>query len=186
MQIRPAIRTDLEMFRDIDGIIESSSYLHLERSGEGTDLALRIESRPLREKLIQPNRLSDDAFFTYRQVTEANDEGTSLVAEHDGIIVAAAVAQLRPELDTLQVVDLRVDYDCRRQGLATAMLYQIIQDARQRESRAVYAEAVANNAPAHQLLRKCSFELSGIDWRRQSNHDLIKECATMLWYVPLD
>jgi RimJ/RimL family protein N-acetyltransferase len=66
------------------------------------------------------------------------------------------------------------------------MLYQIIQGAREREVRAVYAEAVANNVPAHQLLLKCGFELSGVDWRRQSNHDLIKEVATMLWYVPLD
>jgi RimJ/RimL family protein N-acetyltransferase len=186
MQIRPAIRTDLEMFRDIDAVIESSGYLHVDRTGEGFDVALKIEQRSLREKMIYPNRLSDDALFTYRQVTEANDEGMVLVAEHEKIIVAAAVAQLRPELKTLHVVDLRVDCDFRRQGLATAMLYQIIQDAREREIRAVYAEAVANNVPAHQLLLKCGFELSGVDWRRQSNHDLIKECATMLWYVPLD
>jgi len=186
MQIRPAIRTDLEMFRDIDGVIESSSYLHVDRSGEGIALSLKIESRPLREKLICANRLGDEAFFAYRQVTEANDEGMALVAEHEGIIVAAAVAQVKPELQTLHVVDLRVDYDFRRQGVATGMLYQIIQGAREREIRAVYAEAAANNVPAHQLLLKCSFELSGVDWRRQSNHDLIKECATMLWYVPLD
>jgi GNAT superfamily N-acetyltransferase len=186
MQIRPAIRTDLEMLHDIDGVIESSSYLHVDRSGEGTAVSLKIDRRPLREKVIQGNRLTDETFFTYRQVTEANDEGIALAAEHDGIIVAAAVAQVRPELKTLHLVDLRVDYDHRRQGLATAMLYQIIHDARERGSRAVYAETIASNTPATDLLLKCSFEFSGLDWRRQTNHDLIKESATMLWYVPLD
>jgi GNAT superfamily N-acetyltransferase len=186
MQIRPASRTDLEMFRDIDGVIESSSYLHLDRTGEGLALSLKIEIRPLREKMIHANRLSDDAFFSYRQITQSIEDGIALLAEHDGIIVASAVAQLRPQTSTLHLVDLRVDYDFRRQGLGTAMLFQIIQNARERESRAVSAEAQANNLPAHQLLLKCSFELSGVDWRRQSNHDLIKECATMLWYLPLD
>jgi GNAT superfamily N-acetyltransferase len=191
MQIRPAIRADLEMFRDIDGVVDSTDYLHVEKSGEGVGISIKIEPRPLREKLILANRLSDDAFFAYRQVTEANDEGIALVAEHGGVIVAAAVAQLRidpalPGSSPLNIVDLRVDFDFRRQGLATAMLYQIIQNARERQSRAVYAEAAANNFPAHELLLKCGFELSGLDTRRQSNHDLIKECATMLWYVPLD
>ena len=186
MEIRPAIRTDLDSFHDIDGIVESSSYLHVDRNGEGLAVSLKIEARPLREKLIHANRLSDEDFFAYRQITEGMDEGIALVAEHDEIIVASAVAQVRPESSTLHLVDLRVDYDFRRQGLATAMLYQIIQAARQRESRAVSAESLANNLPAHHLLLKCSFEFSGIDWRRQTNHDLIKECATMLWYVPLD
>ena len=165
MQIRPAIRTDIEMFRDIDGVVESTSYLHLDRAGDRLAFSIKIEPRPLREKLIQANRLEEDALFTYRQVTDA---------------------QSRPETNTLHVVDLRVDYDFRRQGLATAMLYQIIQNARERGSRAVYAEAVANNHPAQELLLKCGFEMSGVDWRRQSNHDLIKERATLLWYVPLD
>ena len=45
--------------------------------------------------------------------------------------MAAAVAQLRvtplrPESSMLHVVDLRVDYDFRRQGLATAMLGPIL------------------------------------------------------------
>jgi GNAT superfamily N-acetyltransferase len=186
MQIRTAIRDDLEMFGDIDGIVESSSYLHVDRAGEGLDVSLKIETRPLRVKLIHENRLSDDAMFTYRQITEGIDEGIALVAEHDDVIVASAVALLRPESSTLHIVDLRVDYDFRRQGLATAMLYKIIEEARRRENRAVFVEAKANNFPAHQLLLKCSFEFSGVDWRRQSNHDLIKECATMLWYVPLD
>jgi RimJ/RimL family protein N-acetyltransferase len=186
MQIRPAISADLEMFRDIDGVIESGSYLHVDRTGEGMDLSLRMEARTLREKMILANRMEDEAFFAYRQITEQIEDGLALVAEHEEIIVASAVAQARPQAQTVQLIDLRVDCDFRRQGLATAIVYQMIQDARQRQSRAVYAETVANNVPAHQLLLKCGFELSGLDWRRQSNHDLIKECATLLWYVPLD
>jgi ribosomal protein S18 acetylase RimI-like enzyme len=186
MQIRPAIRSDLESFAEIDGIVESSSYLHLDRTGEGLAISLKIEARPLREKLMHANRLGDEALFAYRQITQGIDEGIALVAEHENLIVACAVGLLRPETSTLYIADLRVDYDFRRQGLATAMLYQITAEARARQTRAVHAEIAANNLPANQMLQKCGFELSGIDWRRQSNHDLIKECATVLWYLPLD
>jgi len=52
--------------------------------------------------------------------------------------------------------------------------------------RAVAVESRSNNHPAAALFAKCGFELSGIDTRRWSNHDLVKEAATLLWYATLD
>jgi len=36
------------------------------------------------------------------------------------------------------------------------------------------------------MFEKLDFELSGIDLRRHTNHDLVKERATLFWYATLD
>ena len=178
---------DLERLVDIDGTVESSRYLHLDRNGEGFEVAWKLEERPLRQKLIEPNRLPDETAFLVKQIVTGADEGLVLVAEYDDDIIALAIAQERPAVSTLHVHDLRIDYDLRRQGLGTALLYQVIAHAREREGvRAVSAETLTNNDPANHLLAKCGFELSGVDTRRNSNHDVVKEAATLLWYAPLD
>ncbi|MEL7237583.1 MAG: hypothetical protein AAGK78_01880, partial [Planctomycetota bacterium] len=67
------------------------------------------------------------------------------------------------------------------------LLFALMTQLRERtdKPRAVHAAVAANNDPMHGLLRRCGFELAGFDERRQSNHDLVKETATMLWYLPL-
>jgi ribosomal protein S18 acetylase RimI-like enzyme len=186
MQIRPGIASDLDLLSDIDGTIESSRYLHLEQAGEGLAANWRLEDRPLRQKLIDPNRLGDEATFLLKQIVTGADEGLVLVAEHEDVPVAVLVAHRRPDVQTLHLVDLRIDYEQRRQGIATAMVYQMIAAAREMEVRAVSAESRTNNDPGNQLLAKCGFELSGVDTRRHSNHDVVKEAATLFWYAALD
>src|SRR5437867_1935912 len=137
MQIRTATLDDLDALAEIDGTIESTHYLHLEQSGEGLNQSWRLEQRPLREKLIEANRLSDDVAFVAKQILSNAQEGAVLVAEHEARVVAALVAQRDDEAGTMQILDLRVDYDVRREGLALAMVYQIIQQAREAELRAV-------------------------------------------------
>ena len=186
MQIRPALRTDMDALAEIDATVDSAEYLHVEKSGEEFNLSFKVEPRPLRERIIQANRLGDEVHFAYRQIIEGHDEGIALVAEHENVVVASMVCVVRPETKTLEVVDVRVDFDQRREGIATAMLFQITQVAREAEWRAVYATALANNMPANRLLAKCAFELSGLDTRRISNHDLAREITTLFWYVALD
>ena len=86
----------------------------------------------------------------------------------------------------MRLLDVRVDYDFRRQGLGSAMVYQVIQRTRELELRAISAEARTNNFPANQFLQKLGFDLSGVDTRRHSNHDMVKESATLFWYAALD
>ena len=100
--------------------------------------------------------------------------------------VALLVAHQQHQFRTMNVADLRVDSDYRRQGLAMALLYQAIAEARSRELRAVHVECRTDNIPASKLLAKLAFELSGIDTQRQTNHDLVKESATLFWYAALD
>jgi ribosomal protein S18 acetylase RimI-like enzyme len=186
MEIRPITPADLDRLRDIDATIESSQYLFLERAGQGSSTSWRLESRPLREKLIEANPLDDDRQFTLRQIASGGDDGFAIVAEHDGQIVAAAGAQPDASHRTLRVIDVRVDYDFRRQGLGTVMMYQIIEEARRRELRAVRVETRTNNFPANQFLQKLAFDLAGLDTQRHSNHDIVKETATLFWYAALD
>ena len=71
---------------------------------------------------------SDDRQFLLKQIATGADEGLALVAEHDDVPVALLLAQVEPAYRTVRVHDLRVDYDQRRQGLATAMMFQVIAD----------------------------------------------------------
>jgi RimJ/RimL family protein N-acetyltransferase len=52
--------------------------------------------------------------------------------------------------------------------------------------RAVAAETTTDNLPANRMMLKCGFEIGGIDTLRKSNHDLVKERATLFWYLPLE
>ena len=186
MEIRPVSSADLDALREIDGTIESTEYLHLEQTGEAFEINWKLDRRLLREKLIQSNPLSDDVVFLLKQFATGADEGVALMAEHDGAAAGLLIAQPRYENRTLQILDLRIDYEHRRQGLATAMIYQAIGKARESELRAVTAITRTNNFPANPFLLKSSFDLSGLDTRRDSNHDVVKESASLLWYASLD
>ena len=190
MQIRAVTQDDLQAVRDIDGTVESSSYLHLESGGEGLAVSWQLDERKAREKLIEANALDDDAYFTLKQIVGGIEEGLAIAVELNDQPVALLVARKEPgtsaEAGTLRVIDLRVDYDYRRQGLGTALVYQAIGWAREAEVRAMAVHTLTNNVPAAALFQKCGFELSGVDTRRRSNHDLVKEAATLFWYVPLD
>ena len=61
MQIRPVQPRDLDLLSEIDGTVESSQYLHVERTGEGLGSAWRLHERPLRERLVRSNPIDDDA-----------------------------------------------------------------------------------------------------------------------------
>jgi ribosomal protein S18 acetylase RimI-like enzyme len=186
MQIRPMELRDLDRLPDIDGTIESSDYLHLDRRGERLAITWSLEVRRLRERLIASNALSDADRWNMKQVIEGIEEGVALFAEHDGDPVAALLAVPVHETGVLRIVDLRVDYDQRRQGIATAMVYQAVQHARDAGRRAVWIESRTNNLPAGEFLLRAGFELMGVDGARTSNHDLVKESATLEWYMPLD
>jgi len=173
---------DMNLLGEIDATVESSEYLHVDRSGEGVETIWKIQTRPLREKRTHRLALDADQIFSIRQVVQGTEDGIALVAEHDGALVAASAARADPASGTLRLIDLRVDFDFRRQGLAMAMMFQIIQDARDRHLRAVFAQANADCYPVVSLLAKLGFELTGLDTHLHSNHDLVKESVALFWY----
>ena len=126
MELRPVTLADLDALCDIDGTIESTEYLHLEQSGEGLSIGWKLDRRPLRQKLIDGNPLSDESHFAVKQIATGADDGLAILAEHDVLPVGLLVATLRHDLTVLELIDLRIDYDHRRQGVATAMIFQAI------------------------------------------------------------
>jgi GNAT superfamily N-acetyltransferase len=185
MQIRPALPADLDQLIDIDGTITSINYLHVEKFGEGFAQTWKLDERPLRGKLIEPNKLDDDTRFSMKQIVNDIEEGLALVAEHDRVVVASLVAPLQPSNSTLRLLDLRVDHDQRGQGLGSALLFQAIQQARELGLRAISAQTKTNNVPAATFLLKRGFDLAGLDTHLHSNHDLVKEEVTLFWYAAL-
>jgi GNAT superfamily N-acetyltransferase len=191
MHIRSVTLQDLAGLQEIDGTVESTRYFHVDFAdvtGEdgGLTFAWRLEERAVREKLIESNRLDDDANFTLKSIVSGAEEGTALLIEHDAAPIAMLLARPDPAAGTVRLIDVRVDYDYRRQGIGTALIYALIQQAREEGLRAVAAETLSNNLPAGGLLAKCGFQLSGVDTRRRSNHDLVKEAVTLFWYAALD
>jgi ribosomal protein S18 acetylase RimI-like enzyme len=181
MNIRPATAADVPAIAEIDSVIESTHYHHVEQSTGEAGAGWRLERRPLRERLIEAHGISDDLNFTLRQIASGADEGLCLVAEHNDALVAALLARPR-EGGTLELLDLRVDCAHRREGLATVLLFQMIEYAKNSEYRAASAFTLTNNEPAFQMLQKLGWQLSGIDTRRDTNHDLVKERASLIWY----
>jgi len=186
MEIRSVNPSDLNLLSEIDGTIDSSQYVHVDQSGDGLAMTWKLQERPLRERRVRPNPIDDEVSFWLKQIASGADEGIALMIEHDAVPVALVVASQDYPHKTMKVHDIRVDFDHRRQGLAMALLYQVISMAREAECRAVAAELATDNFPAAQLLAKCGFEVAGLDARRHSNHDLVKEAVTLFWYAPLD
>jgi GNAT superfamily N-acetyltransferase len=186
MRIGAGQLSDLARLIDLDGTIESTHYLHVQREGEGLNLLWRLEERPLREKRVDANVVGDDLQFAFKQVLGGVEEGMALIAEHDDQLVALAIARADAERKTLDVLDVRVDYDMRREGVGIAMLFQIISHARKTGMRAVTAMSLTNNLPAARFLLKAGFELNGVDTHFHSNHDLVKEAVALFWYAALD
>lgn len=186
MQIRPAQPDDLDRLLDIDATIESAQYLHIERSGEGLAIRWNVEERPAREKRIDRNPVNEENRFTLRQIIGGIEEGAVLVAEHAGQLVGLAIARPDPERQTLEVLDVRVDYDFRRQGLGSALLFKVIARARAAGLRAVATRTLTSNLPAARFFSKAGFDLAGVDTHFHSNHDLVKEAVALFWYAALD
>ena len=185
MELRPATTADTPDVLDIDGTVESHDYLHVDVTGEELSVGFKIEPRPLRDRLIAPLPMDDEQQFAFRQVAAGHDDGTATVAVHDGRAVGLILAQAVAALDVIRLLDLRVDFDHRREGLASALLYGLIGTARDSERRAITAETTASNGPANALLAKTGFQITGLDTHRRSNHDLVKEAVTVFWYLTL-
>lgn len=186
MELRAGAPRDIDRLDEIDGTIHSQAYLHVEPRRDGLAFGFAGDPRPLRQRRVDPNRLDDDTRFVYRQVVEQVDEGLVLVVEHGDVLIASIAAAPRPALGICELVDLRVDFDHRREGMGTALLLAAVNQARIDERRAFAVTSRTDNEPANRMLLKLGFELSGLDLRRRTNHDLVRESVALLWYLALD
>lgn len=183
MQIRPIHTADLDLLDEIDATIQSDQYLHVDRAANAGTVSFRIEQRPLTERRSESNPIGDDLRFRLKQIVSGIEDGFCCVAELNSLPIATAVAI--PNADVVDLIDLRVDCDRRREGFGSAMLFHVINYARESESRAVRAQVSSGNGPFNNMLAKLGFEIAGIDTQRDTNHDLVKERSTLIWYLQL-
>lgn len=185
MQIRPLRPDDLDLIDEIDATISADRYLFVERASEGLAGTFRVEERTHPATRIESNPIADDLRFTLKQVATGIEDGLAVVAEHGGVPIGAVLATRTPDGSVVELVDVRVDFDRRRDGLGSALVFQAINYGREGEARAVRAITSSNNQPVAALLAKLGFELAGLDTFRESNHDLVKERTSLVWYLPL-
>jgi ribosomal protein S18 acetylase RimI-like enzyme len=184
MQIRPMTPDDLILLNDIDATPAETHYLHVDRVGEGASTRFTIAARAARPDAapVAPA----DIEFEAKRLLEGVFDGLALVAEHNGMIVASLIAILDAGSNLVNVVDVRVDREQRREGLASAMMFQLISFARDRDVRAIRACCTTRQFSVASLLTKLGFEVAGLDTHLVSNHDLVKEQATLFWYLALN
>ena len=189
MLIRPLKPADLDDVVEIDATIESEHYLHLTRQQADEDdpftLSWSLEPRELRRPLAESNLPDDSLRLRYRQVAEGVVDGLALCVEVGNEPVSSLLAETDHDTNALRLIDLRTDSDHRREGFASALLYQAITHARDAEHRALLTSTRANQHPAAVLLAKTGFALTGLDETATSNHDVVAERATVMWTMPL-
>ena len=184
MQIRPIQPGDLDFLDEIDATIQTDHYLHVDRAASAMSVSFRIDPRPLTERRSESNPLSDELRFLFKQIATGNDEGFCHIVEINKLPTASAIAT--QDGDLVELIDLRVDFDRRREGLGSALLFHVIHFARERACRALRCHVRSGNQPFNQMLAKLGFEIAGIDTQRYSNHDLVKEQTTLIWYLSLE
>ena len=164
---RPMTPADLDDLAEIDAAYDVGRVLEVGREDTDADPLLtpwRPTWRELDEPRVVANRVEGEIEFAYRQVARGIEEGVALRLDADGLPVAAAVAVLDPAAKVLRLVDLRVDYDVRREGYGTTVLYAVVAAAREREDvSAVVAEVAGESAAMLGLLVKSGFEVVGLD-----------------------
>jgi ribosomal-protein-alanine acetyltransferase len=106
----------------------------------------------------------DDAWSAQNMGAElANPHGHYLIAvdEQDAIVgYAGLLAPIGTGQGDIQTVT--VSPEARRQGLARAMLQQLINEARRRGAEELFLEVRADNEPAQTLYRDFGFEPVGV------------------------
>ena len=75
MEIRPVGPTEVDALIEIDATIESSEYLHVERSGEEMAIQWKLEPRALRTRLADRNRPTDELQFLLKQIANGIEDG---------------------------------------------------------------------------------------------------------------
>ena len=81
-------------------------------------------------------------------------------------------------LDELHINNLAVLPDCRRSGVATALLRRVLEEATRLGTRRTMLEVRRSNVPAQELYQKFGFTVSGVRSKYYTNPP---EDALVLW-----
>lgn len=113
---------------------------------------------------------------SFEQELTVNDKAIYIVAEIDGQL--AGYAGMWQILDEGHITNVAVSPEHRRQGIAAAVLTELIAEGSRRGIRAFTLEVRASNVAAQELYRGFGFQTAGI---RPGYYEDNKEAALIMW-----
>lgn len=113
---------------------------------------------------------------SFEQELTVNDKAIYIVAELDGQL--AGYAGMWQILDEGHITNVAVSPEHRRQGIAAAVLTELIAEGSRRGIRAFTLEVRASNVAAQELYRGFGFQTAGI---RPGYYEDNKEAALIMW-----
>lgn len=108
-------------------------------------LMLTIETQTLEERLAR--------------VSKRTDASALLVAIESSCHTIVGTGYLRPWMRSVEISDVMVHPNYRRQGIASALMRALIECARTHKYRTVQLTCETTNTPALTLYRKLGFEI---------------------------
>lgn len=149
------------MYRDITDAVDEEAALHIRvRMLSGDDIEsmhalLDLYGEAFGEPDTYSGARPDDAYLTDLLTSKAF---ITLVAEKDGRVVGGLSAYVLPKFEQARsevyIYDLAVAEDCRRLGIATALIEALKPIAVERGAWVIFVQADREDAPAVALYEK--------------------------------
>ena len=181
--IRPLVAADVPCLAEIGAEFESDSFLDVEKTVDGLQVAWRLVERPL-----DPPFRSSDYSLSRQQREEVGvrlreGDGLYQVAEDAGKLVALLDVERERWRDTATVWNILIDRSHRRRGLGRELMSRAIEWARGQGLRGIMLETQTNHLSACRFYQTMGFKLCGLDDHFYSNDDIgVKEVAIFWWY----
>lgn len=171
IEIRPLDRLDLSRLRELmSGYTSTQRYaVHKQETDARAVIALELEALAAPHTRNYWDCLSEDDLKRYEGFLAG---GFSLGAHRNGDWVGVALAEAEPWNRLLNVWELHVHPDYRRQGIGGRLLAELAGRARNRGLRALTVETQNTNVNAIRFYHKAGFTIEGIDLSYYTNRDV--------------
>jgi GNAT superfamily N-acetyltransferase len=167
IEIRPAISSDLASLIHFDHSCETTHVWQMERSAEQGQIEVRFrETRLPRSVQLEYPRLPVSMADNWTK------HGLFLVARLNEALVGYLILDICNENKSARVVDLVVNLNHRRQGIATALLISAQNWLRMNGVTRITLEMQAKNHIATLLARKLRYDFSGFADSYYANRDM--------------
>jgi ribosomal protein S18 acetylase RimI-like enzyme len=167
IEIRPATREDIPYLIDLDHSYQSNYVWQMDYLSEESQISVDFREirlpRPVRvEYPRNPGRMDLDW----------DERAGTLVGIFEGDIVAYISISEDIAPTTAWVTDLTVHPECRRQGIASALVLAAQEFSSHRRNRRMVLEMQSKNHAAIHLAKKLGYEFCGYNDHYYENQDI--------------
>lgn len=165
--IRSALATDIPRLVGIEHTCQSDYVWQLDIAQENgqTSVLLREVRLPRPVQVLYPR----DHFSL---ADEWKKNSHTFVVLNDGVPIGYIRFLEQATSAAVWVLDLVVDAEARRKGVAASLIQYLEQWALARQNRQIFIEMSSKNHPAINLAKKMGFEFSGYNDHYYATHDV--------------